>query len=44
MIEIDFAELAQLYLIALSVAVPLIAVRVWRRQPILRLNLLRNGG
>ena len=41
MIEIDFAELVQLYLIALSVAVPLIAFRTWRRQPILTLRLTR---
>ena len=37
---ITLAELLPLYLIALSVALPVIAFRTWRHERILTLNLL----
>jgi len=39
---ITLAELVPLYLIALAVTLPAIAVRVWRRDRILTMGL-RNG-
>ena len=40
---IEFAEILPLYFIALAVTLPAIALRVWRRDRILTLGLLRNG-
>jgi hypothetical protein len=39
---ITFAEILPLYLTGVAIALPLIALNMWRRTPILRLNL-RNG-